>query len=246
MKKLSLILPLLSVYFILIFAIYFFKLGGEYFDNVTTVVNVISLLIPIFIGISVVKNLGFSTMMGKSVFYMTLALSSYLIGDVLWIIKDFEVISIADFFYLLTYPLILVGVFTGTSPSAKHFFKNFTGIMLLLFIMLLVYFNFSPITLNSDVNFYENLLTVVYFVADILLFLPVLFITSFIFSETNNTAWVIIGFAIVFLLIADFHYAINFETYVSGDLIDLSWYLSFLLFGLGFSFIKKDSINLKN
>jgi len=241
MKRNQLIFWSIAFYFAIISLIHFLRWGGEYYDAITTAINIITLLIPIFLGFLTFRSLGLKTLSGKSVFLLWLAMLAYLIADILWLIVDEAVISVADIFWVMTYPLIVLGLFFGIKSIDKSFFKDQAVVLWILLFVMFIYFAAFPLVSSEGLNFLGSLFTIGYAVADLLLFLPMVFIISFIFSDYDNRAWVLIGFAMIFFTLGDFYYAINYNFYEGGDLIDLTWYLSYLLYGAGFVLMKEES-----
>jgi hypothetical protein len=58
-------------------------------------------------------------------------------------------------------------------------------------------------------------------------------------SGMLSSGWILIFFGYILLIIGDLWYAINYETYVTGNFIDMSWNIGFLLFFYAFSQFKK-------
>src|SRR4030042_4570695 len=93
----KLILFILS-YAILISSIHFFRIGGEqYFETVTTLITVITPIIPMYFGFKAVRYFGFKSTQGKSSLFLVLTIILWWLGDLIWwILAQNVVVSLAD------------------------------------------------------------------------------------------------------------------------------------------------------
>ena len=245
MKKIHLIIASIFVYASIISIIHYFRIGGEnYYDLITTIINVISLLIGVYFGFKTIRYFGIKSLQGKSSLFITLNLFLFLIGDLFWMIYEEAVVSWADVFWLTAYPILGIGIYYGFKIIDPDFFrrkKDLAIIILMLLILLFSYFKFFPLVWDPEITIVENIVTYGYIVVDLIL-LEFIFLLLFLIYTLRQGAysrtWIALAIGSVFILVADIYYAINYETYTNGDLIDLGWYFGYLFYALSLILVK--------
>jgi hypothetical protein len=224
--------------FAVISAIYLLEPGSaESFGFLKNIANVVIVMVVVITCILVVKNLGTDGLQARAVLFLGIGFSCWALADIVWLLSRDVVVSLADIGYILGYVFIVMGIFNGIRLSDPTLFKNRKKMFFLSLIIIAavgVYFYYFRLSWNPSVPVIENVLSVGYVLADMLITALLVFMVYSIFSGRLSSGWIIIGAGLVLLLIADFWYAKNYELYESGkQTIDLVWYLSYLFFVYG-------------
>ena len=235
MRKIDTQLILLVLGFVIVTLIYIFEPGGETILKATANLTTVALpLTAVALGTYLVKTLGTKSLQGKAILFITMGFVSWTIAEILWIIYEQAVVSFADIFYLLFYPLLVIGILYGIKMSDPNIFKEKKRILILSLVTIAIiasYLYFFPLSWDPEISFIENLVTGGYVIADMLLIIPLVFLCYSLLSGTLSIGWIIFAGGIVTMLIADLWYALNYEIYTSGkQYIDLVWYLSYFFF----------------
>jgi hypothetical protein len=246
MNKTKKIICSFIIYAIIISFIYYFKIGGDKFPLIEDIIT-FTPLICLFFGYKAIRYFGLKTKQGKSALFITLGIGLWFLADVLWMILfDGAVISIADIFYLLPYILIPIGISLGALTINPEFFKDTKKIVIMIILeILLILFFFKVLTIpwSNDIGFIENLVTSGYVIGDLMLLISLSFLLFSILSGKFKLPWIMIAIGTLINFLGDIFYAINYNNYNSGDLIDVSWIIAYLFFGLGLYLLKNTAEN---
>jgi diguanylate cyclase (GGDEF)-like protein len=166
------------------------------------------------------------------------------LGDITWSIlelglKQEPFPSLADGFYLISFPIFLAGVlFLADNPaSTGERINRGMDISIILTASILGYWNFligPSIVLNSGLPYFEQLILLAYPVGDLVLFGALLLIINVRSIRRTNFSLLLVGASLLATVITDslFDYQTFLGTYVNGGLLDIGWILSTLLLGL--------------
>ena len=234
MRRIDWVLVSLILGFLIVTLIYIFEPGGEEIFNILTYIITIGLpLLAVIQSACLIKIFGTKSLQGRAILFLTIAFFCWMVGEILWAISGEAVVSFADIAYLLYYPFVMVSIFQGIMISTPDIFRNKKKIIFLILITVVavgVYFYFFPFAWDFKISFIENLVTGGYVIADMLLVIPLIFLSYSLISGKLSLGWILIGLGIISTLIADLWYAQNYEIYASGkQFIDLLWYLMFFL-----------------
>src|SRR3989344_1721796 len=144
-------------------AVYAFQLGGPANELLESLIYLIPPTICAVAGLRAAKAYGLGTPHGQALALLTLGLACWLAGELAWTAFDYVLKidpfpSVADVFYLLGYPFILIGLvkeislaklkLTTISPAVAWKYKggHFSRLWLLIFLGLIL-------TLAGDVLF---------------------------------------------------------------------------------------------
>lgn len=149
--------------------------------------------------------------------------------------------SVADFFYLLNYPLLLAGVLLLPETAARREkeIKKALDAGIVMVAAILVFWNFlmGPLVAsNRDYPILEQAILVAYPVGDIVLLwalLRIIYKRSYQQGENDVPAFWLAA-SLVVTIVADciFTYQVVMGTYVSGGFLDILWRAGTLLIGL--------------
>jgi hypothetical protein len=249
LEKKNVIFIGMAVYALLLVAAFATRPGGDDFGAVTNLyINIVTLSILIAAGIVALRYFGVRTTQGKSILMLVVAHFFWLLADVSWIYYDNALVSIADLFYFIGYPLILVGVFFGIKTLNPDFTKERKKIAIVAVLSVAVsaaYFWLVPIAWNPEETLLVNVLTAGYVVADIVILIPTLFLVSQVLSGLFSRPWILIAVANIINVSADIVYNLNYDTYTSGDILDIFWYFAYILYAMAFVMLRYDTEKMK-
>lgn len=146
--------------------------------------------------------------------------------------------NIADFFYLMFYPLAFIGVITIPSqlsdPAQKKTWKLDLSIIITGITAILWFFLIAPTAASSGEGWAVHLVAGAYPAMDVVLLAS---IASLLFRKseinTRNSLY-ILGFGLLIYVIADIAYAwlVLRDLYSSGSAVDILWTISYFVIGL--------------
>lgn len=210
------------------------------------------LIFPIFAalaGILAVKIYGLKSITGKSLLAITLGFACWAIGEIIWyayVLIDIDPFpSIADVFFLLGYPLVLLGLymeFKKARIQLSQLKKASVALGLLItFILTVIVFYFGIyMAYDSSVGFLENAIAMSYGIADLILIVCSLFALSMTRAYRGgkfSEFWMIVIAVFILNLAADVLFAIFSVPYTENAkpyiYIDLIWIAGYLLFAYG-------------
>jgi diguanylate cyclase (GGDEF)-like protein len=175
---------------------------------------------------------------------ITLAMVFYTLGDITWGIleaglKQQPFPSVADGFYLVYYPIFLIGVLLlpGNPSSTGEQINKALDIGIVMIAAILGFWNFligPSILSNIDQPWFVQLLLLAYPVGDLVLFGALLLIINNRTSIRNDYSLLFLAGSLIFTIITDsiFDYQSLLGIYISGGLLDIGWIMSSLLLGL--------------
>lgn len=216
---------------------------GDDWKILPDIVYILAPLLATVLGFWAVKIFGFNKQ-GMPVFFLTLGMASYLVAEILFIVIDnfFDIPttpSIADFFYILAYPLFFIGLIEKILSEGVGFSfkKNFIFILLaLIFIVLFSYFSVYS-AFDPESNFWQNVILISYGIGDIILSICCLFILIITYEYEGGRmsySWLIINISFLITLVSDLFYAIypdQYENVLSFRIIiDTFYILGYILF----------------
>jgi diguanylate cyclase (GGDEF)-like protein len=170
----------------------------------------------------------------------------FALGDITWAILELGLRqqpfpSVADFFYLVNYPLLLGGVLLLPEKTATRGeqIKKVLDAGIVMVAALLGFWNFllGPLVAsNTDYPLIEQLILLAYPVGDLVLLwalLRILYTRSDQQYENDVPAFLLaISLAVTIVADCTYTYQAFVGTYVSGGLLDIAWRAGILLTGL--------------
>lgn len=214
--------------------------------------------IAFVIGVFAVKTYGIGNMQGKSMFFLTLSMFFLFIGEGFWFhlqyIQNIEPdYSLADIFFLLSYPLSFVGIFIKLKTSDIHLKdlmsmskkKNsifFIPTLAVAFVAV-SYFGIFKVY-DPAVGLLENAVFMFYGFGDLVIILGcllVMFIAMEFKGGKFSFVWLLLVFSYFSTLIGDILYAIYRnsmyeESLVSKVVLDVFWMLGYFVFAAAMLF----------
>lgn len=177
---------------------------------------------------------------GKAWIVFVIFAASWFTAEQIWLV--YELIydidpwpSVADFFYLLGYPLLFVFSLLYLQPLRKAISKKLVISSLLITTALLIPTFSLAYQTNSSENDFEVALAASYPVLDAIILCPALIGVSLFFKGEVNFLWSLIYIAMVLNVIADAGFlmlSMN-DSYYTGHPIDLLYLWAYVLFAFG-------------
>lgn len=188
---------------------------------------------------------------GKSMAWLASGMAFFFIGETLFFLYQYvfhktPFPSIADVFYLLAYPMILAGLMIEVKmhkPKLNEFNKSAVLVLGAIFVALVAVVTYFGIykAYDSSATILANWIAMSYGIADIIILVPTMYVLKLAFDFKGGklfNSWIIIFFAMLFMLAGDILFASYTDQYSSAtwpyNLIDLLWTASYLLFGFSF------------
>ncbi|HSW89102.1 MAG TPA: hypothetical protein VLG12_08110 [Candidatus Saccharimonadales bacterium] len=240
------------------FAVYWLQLGGA---NTVLIRNLIYLCMPLLAsigGIFALISFGFHGFRAKTILFITMGLGCWFIGEVSFfyyefILKTNPFPSIADFFYLMGYPLMffaLVNEILHTKISLKKIHPSIIFLFclaILAFVFLVFYFGVY-LAYDPKEPVLPNLIATWYGIGDLFLIIGNIYILILAWEFRGGSFshfWILFFLSFILMLIADILFAIftqqyNKEVWFYKSLLDSFWMASYIfsanaLFDLGMS-----------
>ena len=207
-------------------------------DNADMIVSIFSFVNPFIVMISgffVAKKYRGSKIFGKSLLALSfgflsifLAEVTYMIYDIVYNIEPYP--SIADVFFFMLYPLLLIYLFLNIKFFTSEISKRAKiWIILMPFLVLLGYSILS--TFEAEISIFEfDFYYGIIFVYIVTLTLSVAVVGAFVFKEgVIGKAWVVLVYGILLLTIGDIWYY-NLELFGEYELthpVNMFWYAGY-------------------
>jgi hypothetical protein len=202
-------------------------------------------------GVAALLNFGFSTNRSLTLLLLTAGIGYLFLGELLFNYYEYIVHidpfpSIADLFYILAYPCLLLGLLNELKTSGINWARLdkpilfLFGLVALLLAVMIAYFGIYQ-AYDPAQSLLFNSVAMSYGIGDLLLILANLFLLVLVWEFRGgkfSRVWVIMFFSFICMLIADILFAIYAQQYTMQDsfiksLLDSLWMLSYLLFGYG-------------
>lgn len=224
---------------------------GNY-SGPTEAIFVLSSFMPVLALIYTLKIYGFDRGHGKALFFIFLSFAALFIGEVIWAIYDFLDVdpfpSIADYFYILSYPLLFIGLFEELEMSKVKWSSNSRLSKVLMglvgfFLVVLVFYFGIYLAYDPEVTLFENVVAMLYSVGDLVLIGLALFVLR-IMNEFQGGlffySWLSVFIGLFLTLIADIAFSIYNAPYEEGIfvynvILDGVWMAAYLSFAYGFA-----------
>jgi two-component system, sensor histidine kinase PdtaS len=174
--------------------------------------------------------------------FLMLAVLISLFGNLFWVLSIFShqnpTTSMAEFFYILFYPLFLIGIllFPSSKKTQIQRFKHYFDLVIIMFSFLLIFWIFllAPGFKNFSGNL--NYLTIMlsYVIGGLVLVLAISDLLLNRLKEDMHTPVLLLLTSTLVILITNSIYIYQFihNSYFSGDPSDIGWIIGYLLIGL--------------
>jgi two-component sensor histidine kinase len=176
-------------------------------------------------------------------FFLAMGCLVEVLGDIIWAMLEVFLriqpyISLSDIFYIIFYPLVIVGVMLlpHRQTSRRERLTNGLDLSIVFLAAGLLYWNFliGPLAVTKSIDWLSLLISVAYPILDLVLFAALMLM---IYRKQNMLsvpaqALLIASISIKIVLDTFFCSQLVSGTYVSGTILDLSAQIAFITFGL--------------
>lgn len=232
-------------FFIAVLATY---LSGDYESLVVQLWNLAPPLTAAVCGIFAIKVYNLNNPHAKAIAFMSLGVFFWFLGDFIWAIFEYFLNispfpSVADFFYLLAYPLLLVGLTVELKSNVLKFSwtKILLGVVIAVLLgILVIYFGVIKAYAPEE-SLVNNVIAMAYGIGDLILIIFGMAVLGVAIGYQKGKLffpWISIVCGFCLILLADILFAVYREQYESYlglfRNIDLGWISGFLLIAFGF------------
>lgn len=247
-----LIMPFLSILYWALFQLYTFNdikdLNGFIFGIILAVMAFVS---GVFTLVRSFEWEFFKSYLGKSMFFISLALFSWGIGQVIFLMSSIypNLENVYDYIFVLIDPFYLIGIFfiSKSLNTFKEIVSSFKVFLIPLFVFAINMFFFSLLrneeVISSFTNFDFNVLFILGSIILSTFVISILILSGKKIGGRFKSALYLILIALLLQYLADNLFEINEVFQTNGSLADLIFFLSilFVLYGV----IKLNPRNLK-
>ena len=212
----------------------------------------IQLLIALFAGISIMALFGQRSL--QEIIHITpwkfvgIGFIAWAIGQIYWsymeIVKGVDMgnpnilYSWADIGFLLLYPLVIIGFITELRSLPKRKVPPLWVLAILLgFTALMVYLTWGTLVYTQATNTIQFIIQLCYLVGDIVIVIGAAYIAWQTRGGIISAAWSILAASFAFFAFGNqfYNFFSNIEgnAYKTGNLIDLTWIVAFIIAWVG-------------
>lgn len=172
----------------------------------------------------------------KSLLFLVLAFVSWFTAEQTWNLYEHVLgidpyPSVADFFYISAPILMFISLILFLQPY-KNKIKR-TDLIFASSLSVLILIPILNITLetNSETEFFEIAIAVIYPIVDTVLLIPAIIAILISVREKKNVFWIMILIGIILFVIADhmFLFLVIYDEYYEGNPIDILWLSSYVI-----------------
>lgn len=172
----------------------------------------------------------------KSLLFLVLAFVSWFTAEQTWNLYEHVLgidpyPSVADFFYISAPILMFISLILFLQPY-KNKIKR-TDLIFASSLSVLILIPILNVTLetNSETEFFEIAIAVIYPIVDTVLLIPAIIAILISVREKKNVFWIMILIGIILFVIADhmFLFLVIYDEYYEGNPIDILWLSSYVI-----------------
>ncbi len=206
-----------------------------------------SVLFAVVAAFLAIKSYGYNNEHAKNFMWIGAGLVLWFLGEFLWyffilVLNIDPFPSLADFFYLVAYPLFFIGFYREMKLGKVRWSKAYITIFGIAFLLLAILVGYFGVYMayDTEASFIENLVAIFYGVGDfflIVILIHALFVTLEYKGGKIFCSWLFTFVGLAFILTADILFAIYTVPYESMEkpyyYIDLLWIGGYLFWGYG-------------
>jgi signal transduction histidine kinase len=172
----------------------------------------------------------------KSLFFLVLSFSSWFAAEQIWNLYEHVLgidpyPSIADFFYILAPILMFISLIIFLHPLRSKIKKIDVIFASLLSILILIPILIMTFQSNSETEFFEIAVAMIYPIADTVLLIPAIIAILFSVRGEKNSFWAMILIGVIIFIVADdmFLFLVIYDEYYDGNPVDILWLTSYVI-----------------
>lgn len=261
MKKRALTVAV--AWFVVVVASYVWQAMGHPHPLLTNLLFLVAPALAVASGLYTLNTYKLPTGGGRVMVYLTSGLTCWFMGELLFFLFQFvshtdPFPSMADVFYIIAYPLILIGLVQevrthGFSWRKLNKMTVLTGAMLALALGFIVSYFGIFLAYKAGEPLLNNVVAMGYGVADLVLLVPIFFMLKIATDFRGGKlfySWMMLFVALLFIMLGDVLFAIFTDQYADlnpqAALIDLTWTTGYLLFAYGLFYKSATIVELRS
>lgn len=172
----------------------------------------------------------------KSLFFLVLSFVSWFAAEQTWNLYEHVLAidpypSIADFFYISAPILMFISLIIFLQSQRSKIKKTdviFANVVSILILIPMLVMTFQS---NSETEFFEITVAMIYPIVDTTLLIPAIIAILFSLRGEKNSFWAMILIGIIIFVIADdlFLFLVIYDGYYDGNPVDILWLSSYLV-----------------
>ncbi|MBU2523714.1 hypothetical protein KKG71_00785 [Patescibacteria group bacterium] len=240
----------LLLFFVLLYAFCLYVYLGlyslSYWSLLSNQLYLIPPLLAVLGGLYAVTRYGKGNPHGRALLYFSLGISALFVGELLWLYYEHILgadpfPSLADVFYIVSYPLMIIGIFKEIRISnRKEQLPSWKVAIPVALLIAVSSFYFIYQAYDYEASLIENTFSMGYGLGDIILVVAGVYIFRIMRDYSGGrmaSAWLMIGIGLILTLIADVLFSFFYQQYEESlyayAQIDLVWSLAYLFFSYG-------------
>ena len=186
----------------------------------------------------------------KSLFFLVISFISWFAAELTWnlyehVLEIDPYPSIADFFYISAPIFMFISLIVFLQPLQNKIKKTHVIFASLISILVLIPILIITLESNSQVEFFETAIAMIYPIVDAILLVPAIIAILVSAREKKNSFWVMILIGIIVFIIGDdlFLFLTIYEQYYDGNPVDILWLTSYVIWSFAiYSLIYKSKM----
>jgi signal transduction histidine kinase len=172
----------------------------------------------------------------KSLFFLVLSFVSWFAAEQTWNLYEHVLAidpypSIADFFYISAPILMFISLIIFLQSQRSKIKKTdviFANVVSILILIPMLVITFQS---NSETEFFEITVAMIYPIVDTALLIPAIIAILFSLRGEKNSFWAMILIGIIIFVIADdlFLFLVIYDGYYDGNPVDILWLSSYIV-----------------
>lgn len=172
----------------------------------------------------------------KSLFFLVLSFVSWFAAEQTWNLYEHVLAidpypSIADFFYISAPILMFISLIIFLQSQRSKIKKTdviFANVVSILILIPMLIMTFQS---NSETEFFEITVAMIYPIVDTALLIPAIIAILFSLRGEKNSFWAMILIGIIIFVIADdlFLFLVIYDGYYDGNPVDILWLSSYIV-----------------
>lgn len=252
MSKSSIVYVVFAALLVFSAGSYWLDLGGVRNEVLRNIAYLAAPLFAVLGGLYTVNTHGWRGVSARPFVFLALGLFLWMLGEFLWVYFEFiagvePYPSAADYFYLLAYPALFIGLFAQVRASGVNW-KKFDPVIVFLFGIIAallvglsayfgIYLAYDPMS-----TLLGNAVAIGYGLADVAVILCSLLVLVLAWEFKGGNLmrlYLYLFFAFAMTLVADVGFAVYNSEYIAGEwwirnTLDTLWIMQYLYLGLGF------------
>lgn len=189
----------------------------------------------------------------RTFIWLTTALSFLFIAEQIWTFYEYFLKvdpfpSVADVFYVLSYPFFTIFLIEYLKPIKKYITKRIIGFAVILSSVFILPVLMTTYNLNTESNIFEFIMAIAYPIGDVILLIPAIIGILFLFKGERNYFWgaMLIGISLTISADIIFTFLESTKSYQGGNPVEVLWLSGYIFWSFACYEYKKNTAITKN